>query len=148
MQGNFPSEWASSWSPALTNLVISGCGMTGPVPPEFNFTQVIRVDLSNNSLTGSFEPLANSSTLQALELSNNQLSGSLLWLQQAPALRYARLSGNAGITGPLNGTTPGSPGICIILEAAVETGQGRRCAVRLACLPLPDIKHAYAMAAS
>jgi hypothetical protein len=53
-----------------------------------------------------------------------------------------------GITGPLNGTTPGSPGIGVIPVAAVETGQGRRCAVRLACLPLPDSKHAYAMAAS
>lgn len=90
--------------------MVSGCDMTGPVPAGWEFSQLVHLDFSNNSLTGSFAPLANSSTLENMDLSNNQLSGSPLFLHAAPSLRFARLSGNAGITGPLNGTVPATPG--------------------------------------
>jgi hypothetical protein len=64
--------------PNLQELIISGCGMTGPLPPEWAQVSGLKViDVSSNALTGGLPEAWSALSLAHLNMSWNLLSGEL-----------------------------------------------------------------------
>nr|GMC75349.1 probable LRR receptor-like serine/threonine-protein kinase At3g47570 [Ipomoea batatas] len=103
----FPCSWVGvsceSRHRRVTELHLSGMGLTGEVPPELgHLSFLVSLDLRQNNFHGSLPPnLANMRRLRFLDCSVNNFSGNLpRWLRLLPKLKYLNLKNNS-FSGPL-----------------------------------------------
>ncbi|MQM01620.1 hypothetical protein Taro_034377 [Colocasia esculenta] len=80
----------------LKTLRLSNCIFSGSLPASFaNLTQLVFVDLSANNFSGRIPSFASSTNLMELNLQNNSLTGPVPgWLFSLPALRTLQLNLN------------------------------------------------------
>lgn len=99
LTGSLPTYWPQ-YFPSLNTLVLSGCSVSGPLPPQWSAFPVLRwLDLSNNQISGEVPEewlnllRRNASLMDLINLSGNQLQGvpvsssaPLSWFGAATAL--------------------------------------------------------------
>jgi Leucine-rich repeat (LRR) protein len=79
-----------------TTLDLGGRGLSGSLKAEVrHLTELVELDLSNNSFTGLPAEVGQLTSLQVLDLSNNQLTGLPRELGNLQQLRRLDVRGNA-----------------------------------------------------
>ncbi|KAL5543480.1 hypothetical protein UlMin_007264 [Ulmus minor] len=88
--------------PSLTELHMSSCSLSGPLPSHtfLNFTSLAMLDLSFNEFDSKIpDSLVNLSSLVDLDMSGSWLYGRIpLGLAELPSLKFLSLSGNDNLT--------------------------------------------------
>ncbi|KAL5544542.1 hypothetical protein UlMin_008326 [Ulmus minor] len=88
--------------PSLTELHMSGCGLSGPFPSHafLNFTSLAVLDLSSNNFNSKIpDSLVNVSSLVDVDMSYSSFYGSIpLGLADLPSLKFLSLSMNYNLT--------------------------------------------------
>jgi len=92
------------WSATFQLLACTQCGLTGPLPTNWNLPVLHTLALSTNQLTGPFgQAVAGLPSLQDLNLASNALNDTMseAWAFDTKPLVLVDLSYNPGITGVL-----------------------------------------------
>ncbi|XP_042487479.1 LRR receptor-like serine/threonine-protein kinase EFR [Macadamia integrifolia] len=88
--------------PLLTELHLSACGLTGPIPSLHfvNFTSLAMLNLFYNSFISVIPDwILNISSLVYLDISSNSLEGRIpLHISELPNLQHLNLGGNGNLT--------------------------------------------------
>ncbi|KAL6198703.1 hypothetical protein ACLB2K_028492 [Fragaria x ananassa] len=76
ISGAIPEEWMSNISTRIRILDLSNNIITGKLPFQYNFPDLLAIDFSDNQFDGTIlSSVCSIQYLQALDLHNNQLSG-------------------------------------------------------------------------